>query len=429
MKTTTLTAALALATTGYSAAQWSPVSSAATGANARFSLQQMYNDKFKGVNPTDALLRAYSRYATFVPDHIQALVDKEPSLKATFHALFSDDPAGSVHAEAAPPSDVDSEYVLPVSLGTPPQILPLNLDTGSSDFWVFSTATPQDELRGQKIYYPQNSTTSKTLPGEHWKIRYGDNSTANGDVYIDRAAIGPVGFDKQAIQVATAISSSIAEDGFFSGILGMASSYANTVKPTKQVTFLDNIKDTLDAPVFTANLQKGMSGNYNFGYIDASEHTGDIAYTPINTNSSFWEVELSGYQFGQDAFKNERVVGIVDTGTTLLLFPQHVVDEYYGKLPGSFFDKQSATMVFPCDLTPPDFFFGVGNDYRGRIPGHYMNYAHQSAKYCYGGLQSAKGIPFCIFGDILLKAQFVVFDRGNLSVGFANKKTVPAPQS
>ncbi|XWW97564.1 hypothetical protein V2A60_005548 [Cordyceps javanica] len=422
MKTTTLFATLALAT-GYCAAQWSPSSSSA-GASQGFSLRQIRNENFKGIDPTDALLRVYSRYAKFVPNHIQNLLDERPALGNKFHTLYSDPDAVSAQAVPAP---ADSEYVLPVDLGTPPQTLPLNLDTGSADLWVFFTGSPQQELKGQKLYRPENSRTSRSLPGEHWKIKYGDNSTAGGSVYVDRAAIGPLGFDKQAIQVAETVSVEIASDSFFSGILGMASSSANTVSPTRQSTFLDNIKSSLAEQVFTANLQKGIPGNYNFGYINKSEYIGDIAYTPIDTNAPYWKIRLSGYQLGQDSFQSEGIVGIVDTGTTLMMFPQHVVDEYYGKLPGSYFEKQTGTMMFPCNLTLPDFVFGVG-DYRGHIPGHYLNYMQRDERYCYGGLQSAANLPFCVFGDILLKAQFVVFDRANLSVGFANKKTIPAPR-
>lgn len=47
----------------------------------------MHNEKFKGVNPTNALLRAYSRYATSIPDHIKAVLDLQPVLKAKFQAL------------------------------------------------------------------------------------------------------------------------------------------------------------------------------------------------------------------------------------------------------------------------------------------------------------------------------------------------------
>ncbi|OAA72294.1 endothiapepsin precursor [Cordyceps fumosorosea ARSEF 2679] len=425
--TTTIIAALALAATGHSAAQWrASFDSSSAGGHEEFSLEQIRNEKFKGVDPVDAILQAYARYATFIPARIQAVIDRTPEVKLKFPVLDSADPS-VVRAEASPPADFDSEYALPVSLGTPPQVLPLNLDTGSSDLWVFSTDTPPQSLNGQKLYYPRNSSTSEPLQGATWKIKYGDNSTASGIVYLDRAAIGPVGYDKQAIEVAQAVSSAIAQDNFISGILGMASSAANTVTPNKQLTFLDNILSKLKRPLFTANLQKARPGNYNFGYINESEYTGNVAYTPIDPNTPYWMVNLSGYQLGGSngsAFSNMTIRGIVDTGTSLLLLPQDVVDAYYAKVPGSRLDARLANVVFPCNATLPNFVFGVGDGYRGIVPGSYINYGRVSNRECFGGLQSSTGIPFSVFGDVLLKAQFVVFDRGTLRVGFANKPTV-----
>lgn len=291
--------------------------------------------------------------------------------------------------------------------------------------WCFSSLTIKEDVNGQVLYHPEDSATSQYLVGQTWGVTYGDGSGAGGIVFADRAAIGEVVSERQAVQLAINVSDAIASDNFFAGILGMASSSANTVEPNRQTTFLDNIKDDLDQPVFTANLKKGVPGNYNFGFIDESEYIGEIAYTPINLQTPFWDVVLSGTQVGRDGeFVNTSVSGIVDTGTSLLMMPQEVVDAYYAEVPGSYFDSRSAVMLFPCEQTLPDFIFGVG-DYRGIIPGYYINYANLNETYCYGGLQSSEGIPFAVFGDVLIKAQLVVFDRGNLQVGFANKETVP----
>lgn len=41
-----------------------------------------------------------------------------------------------------------------------------------------------------------------------------------------------------------------------------------------------------------------------------------------------------------------------------------------------------------------------------------------------GGMQSSEGIGFGIFGDVVLKAQFVVFDVGGGRMGFGRKRLV-----
>lgn len=38
---------------------------------------------------------------------------------------------------------------------------------------------------------------------------------------------------------------------------------------------------------------------------------------------------------------------------------------------------------------------------------------------CFGGVQSNQGMPIQVFGDVFLKALFVVFDRRGPSLGLA----------
>lgn len=234
-------------------------------------------------------------------------------------------------------------------------------------------------------------------------------------------AVGKASFAIQCVESATSVSPGFTSDYSSSGIFGLAMSDGNTVRPTRQQTFMDNIKSSLLSPVWTANLKRGVPGNYDFGYINTSEYTGAIQYAPLEANSIFWQWVPTGYQIGKQTYVTAPWRAIADTGTTLLLLPESIVKKYYAQIPKSAFDNYWGGILFPCTSAVPDFTFGYGN-YRGLIPGRYINYEKVNATWCFGGIQSSEGIGFSIFGDIAIKAQFVVHDVGNKRIGWANKK-------
>lgn len=294
--------------------------------------------------------------------------------------------------------------------------------------WVFSTDTYGPFVQGHTLYRPKDSKTSKRLDGQSWSVLYGDGASAGGIVYTDRVKLGATVFDKQAVQSAVQVSNAISADSFASGILGMGRTKANTVRPTLQKTYIENIQNKLREPLFTVNLQPQKPGTYDFGYIDSKKHTGSIKYVPVDPNSPYWEFTVDGYKMGKDSkeLRPYRFQAIADTGTTLLLLPINIVNDYYSKVKGARFDPFNGMMVFPCSTKLPDFVMALGS-YRGVVPGHYVNYGRTNSTHCYGGIQSSDGIGFAIVGDILLKAQFAVFDIGRGRIGFANKKTTPKP--
>lgn len=389
-----------------------------------FSLGQVQNADYKGGDAPMEMLKAHTKYVESLPPWLQRAVDKNPDMKAKFK-IYLQDMGETGTVSASPPPFYDIQYVVPVDIGTPPQRTMLNLDTGSSDLWTFTTDTYEPFVDEQILYDPHSSSTSQELEGESWSVMYGDGAGASGIVYKDKVQLGETSFDEQAVQSAVHVSYAIAQDSFSSGILGMAFGEANTVRPTQQKTYLENVQDDLEQPLFTVNLQKGKPGNYNFGYIDESEHTTEISYVPIEEGTPFWKVPMSGYQVGSNRpFTQYPWSGVVDTGTTLLLVPDAIIKDYYSTIPGAHFDPYLGMMVFPCKVVAPDFTFGF-DGYRGTVPGHYVNYGQATQSDCYGGIQSSEGIGMAIIGDVLLKAQFVVFDIGNRTVGFAGKQTVP----
>jgi len=155
----------------------------------------------------------------------------------------------------ATPEQYDIQYLTPVQIGTPPQTLNLDFDSGSSDLWVFSTDTPSGSVNGQARYDPKNSSTSKEVDGASWKITYGDKSSSSGIVYNDVVSVGGVTVESQAVEAATQVSAQFTRDSSNDGLLGLAFSQINTVQPKQELTWFDNAAKSLDSKVWTADLK------------------------------------------------------------------------------------------------------------------------------------------------------------------------------
>lgn len=144
----------------------------------------------------------------------------------------------------------------------------------------------------------------------------------------------------------------------------------------------------------------------------------------MDDSDGFWMWTASGYAVGTGSVKNTTIQGIADTGTSLFLMPSSVVSAYYGEVSGATYDFLQGGYTLPCSGDVPDFLFAVGDDGAMiTVPGEYIRYAPtgSSGSTCYGGLQADTGIGFSIFGDVALKAAFVVFDAGNKQLGWAPK--------
>ncbi|KAI9806589.1 MAG: hypothetical protein M1825_006046 [Sarcosagium campestre] len=320
---------------------------------------------------------------------------------------------------AANPDENDVQYLSPVNIGG--QTVDLDFDTGSSDLWVFSNQLSATSQRGHKIYNPSKSSTFKRLTGYSWQISYGDGSSASGDVGTDTVSVGTTKVTAQAVELAKRVSASFVNQAS-DGLLGLGFGSINTVRPVQQKTFFENASPTLSSPLFTADLRPQAPGAYDFGFVDKARYSGTIHYTPVNTARGFWEFTSPGYSVGNGAFKTTPIDAIADTGTTLLLTTDAIVADYYRGVRGAKLDDTQGGYTYPCNAKLPNFTFGVGS-YRAVIKGSLVNFAPVDATgtTCFGGIQSAGDIGLSIFGDIMFKSQFVVFDGGNTRLGFANK--------
>ncbi|CAF9915595.1 MAG: hypothetical protein GOMPHAMPRED_000801 [Gomphillus americanus] len=325
----------------------------------------------------------------------------------------------------ATPSDggsgdgADEEYLCPVNING--QTFKLDFDTGSSDLWVLG---PKVKTTTKHTIY-QPKAGDSPVAGETWKISYGDGSGASGVVYSETVNIGSVQVTGQAVEVATSASAAFS-GGTNDGLVGLAFPAINTVstngKPTPKNTFFQSAinQGHLSKPVMGVSLKYKAPGSYDFGFIRSNA---SLTYTPVDNSGGFWQFTPSGVEVGGKAISTRSsLVGIADTGTTLLLAPSDVAAAYY-KGTGATLDSASGYYTFPCKTSLPDFSLVIGSA-KITVPGQFINFDAISpgSSTCIGGIQpSPASIGLNIYGDVFLKAAYVVFDatNGAPKLGFA----------
>ncbi|KAF9893236.1 Type I transmembrane sorting receptor [Aspergillus nanangensis] len=378
----------------------STITSALPGPKTRkgFTVNQLTkpNSQARIINIPGMYANALSKYGATVPQQIMAAAS-----------------SGSVVTN---PEDNDAEYLTPVTVGS--TVMNLDFDTGSADLWVFSSELSAAEQTGHSVYKPANNATK--MDGASWKISYGDGSNANGDVYKDTVAVGSITAHNQAVEAAKEISQQFVQDRNSDGLLGLAFSSINTVKPQSQKTFFDTVKSELDSPLFAVSLKYHAPGSYDFGFLDKTKYKGTIKYADVDSSEGFWKFTADGYSVGDGQANSSPIAAIADTGTTLVMLPDDIIEDYYKQVPQAQDNEQAGGWVFPCSTSLPNFTFVIGG-YQAVIPGKHINFAplQGGGSTCFGGIQSNEGLQFSILGDVFLKSQYVVFDSQGPRLGFA----------
>ncbi|OWK17633.1 PAG2, partial [Cervus elaphus hippelaphus] len=237
------------------------------------------------------------------------------------------------------------------------------------------------ETRGKRDPVPREEVT---LTLNSWSVVTGSGMT--------RGQIGNLVIVNQTFGLSQNQSSGILEQVPYDGLLGLA--YPSlAVRGTTPV--FDNLKNqrVISEPVFAFYLssQPGNSSVVMFGGVDHTYHKGKIQWVPV-TRTSFWQVAMSSISI------NGNVVGcsqgcqaIVDTGTSSLVGPTHLVTNILKLInPKPILDdKISQEICFSS--------FQGGTEL--------LNPSETSETW--------------ILGDVFLRLYFSVYDRGNNRIGLA----------
>lgn len=316
-------------------------------------------------------------------------------------------------------------YYGTIDIGTPSKSFNVVFDTGSSDLWVPSNSC--SILSGcflSNKYNEKESTTSKH-DGESFFIQYGSGSIKGFKVYDD-VKIGNNTVKAQHFGAAEKRSFIPFIVSPFDGILGLA--FPNITTIDKHPFFNNLIEQLHIDPVmsFYLSSEPGVEGGeIIFGGIDKDKFIQPIIYTPI-IQEKYWTIKVDSLKMGETIICSNKCNGIVDSGTSLITGPVEIISKI-NTIIGAINILGKAIVI--CDNVDslPNFYFEINGQKLAITPQQYIIKVESYGKeVCLSGfmamdLPQRLGFEF-IFGDVLMREYYTIFDMGNKRVGFAQLK-------
>lgn len=306
-----------------------------------------------------------------------------------------------------------------VSVGTPPQVFEVTLDTGSADLWV--PLTP-DEKSHPGYYNPLASSTYQYLNNQ-FSIGY-VGGTSSGDWLTDDISVGSVALKN--FQLGAASQSS--EEPM--GVLGISfeeeesasNPYPNFPYAAKQQGYIDWVVYSLHFD--TASSDEGV---FLLGGIDHAKYTGDIKYYPVADPSTGPTINIDTISANDTTITVDGPV-VLDSGSIAIAFPDTQFRALGSALGFTNYSSVNGVYTIDCDTkVNVDFNFEQltikADESSLVVPFSYFS-GTASDTYCVFAVQNSatygdSGAYTYFLGDPFLKNAYAVYDLEDQQIGLA----------
>lgn len=211
------------------------------------------------------------------------------------------------------------------ALGSPPQSQDLIVDTGSVEIWVYDT----DVHDGYSSFNPSDSSTLEYVD-DLFVVAYGDHNNFRGYHYKDDFSFSGVTITGQEFGY---VNDTTAQNG--TAIWGLAPFL--TGSNPKYPTFNGNLKSQgyVQKEAFSMSLDdyEGQDGSIIFGALDKSKYVGDLWAQKITLPDRF-SLNLTSLTTvnGTEIPLSTPEYGVLDSGTTTIILPDAILDEFVAGL-------------------------------------------------------------------------------------------------
>ncbi|KAM0323263.1 hypothetical protein ACHAQA_008854 [Verticillium albo-atrum] len=345
-------------------------------------------------------------------------------------------------------SNQDFFYTVDITMGTPPQNMVVQLDTGSSDLWVLASSwceantSRDDDPCGDIGSYSANSSSTYKYLNSDLQLEYVDKSKTSGDFAKDDLTIGGA----SVLDMQFGIGYNNAPTSFVGGILGISYAKGESTVVSGLSTPYPNfpaalVRDGLiQSQAYSLWLHSAVSdeGNILFGGIDTERFEGTLKTIPVlPTEGIYSEFQIAldsvtsdGSILGQDG----ELVALLDSGTTYTYLPDDMVDELY-EIYSVTYDKNTSNAYVECSLQSQDspvvFSFSGANitlsmaelvlDAQTYAEGGSMT--GQQGICVFGILpESSMSLTSPILGSTFLRSAYVVYDLENNQISLAQAR-------
>ncbi|KAK6515008.1 hypothetical protein TWF506_007363 [Arthrobotrys conoides] len=346
-------------------------------------------------------------------------------------------------------SSLKNEYLLyyiDVEIGTPPQQMRLQIDTGSSDVWVPSASSKfcssSEEPCIEGAYDPALSTSRSIVSRKGFNISYLDDTHATGDYVTETFSFGNCTISDLQMGIGY-------ETDIPAGIMGIgypSNTAAEVAYPGLVESLVSHGYINSHAYSLYLNDQESEKGAVLFGGIDTKKYAGDLRGLPIIVENeegipTDFLVDLSSVGFigkngTERTISTEKLHVVLDSGSSLTYLPNSTVAPIVKNF-GGYWDGDTGVYIVPCSLSNNHeefvtYQFGDRQGPKIKVPMEELtNYAVDSRGHlvpdddgnpvCYFGIQPQTedlGTTY-IFGDTFLRSAYVVYDLDGQEIWMA----------
>ena len=335
-----------------------------------------------------------------------------------------------------------AEYVGQVSIGTPAQDFNVVYDTGSSNLWVPDSLCADFAVSPscavQNRYENASSSTFHAACGLlrcELILPYG-SGTVLGQLSQETVAVGGLALSDAAFGRVNVEPGPLSEWGapVFDGILGLA--YPIIAMPL--LSFLSGPMDLMIArkllprdafSVYLSSTFNDSSSFVAFGEVNEAFYEPPlitVPMSPLQAELGYWCTTVNNISVaGVPQPGTSSVIGVIDTGTSLIAGPPAIVNPIIAQINASTDCSNLAslpTLTFTMALSPTTSInFDLSpSDYTVRQPNP------GAPDTCSCGLfafDAGEGLlPLWILGDPFLRTFYAVFDRANNNLQVAKAR-------